>query len=96
MRKIDGKFHIETDDAGKPRIVKTSNGEVIPEDEPLFLLRARDYLAMATLCKYAELCKQDGCNEYQMNGIYEAVANFSVFASNNKDKMKQPGITKGM
>ena len=44
MRKLDSKFHIEGD-----QIVKTSNGDPIPEDEPLFLIRARDYLALPLL-----------------------------------------------
>ena len=47
MRKIDSKFHVDGD-----KIVKTTNDEVLPEDEPLFLVRARDRLAMSLLVHY--------------------------------------------
>lgn len=50
MRQIDRKFHIT--EGGE---IADSDGEVIPADEPLFLLRARDALAIALLRKYQSL-----------------------------------------
>jgi hypothetical protein len=38
-RDIDSKFAVSTD--GK--IYKKSNGEIVPNDEPLFLLRGREF-----------------------------------------------------
>lgn len=35
MRRLDSKFHVEGD-----QIVKTSNGGILPENEPLFLAKA--------------------------------------------------------
>lgn len=91
MRQLDGKFHIEND-----QIIKTSNGDVIPEDEPVFLLRARDYLALPMLQHYCLLCVKDGCSDYQMRGLRERLLQFEKFAAANPEKMKQPGITRGL
>jgi hypothetical protein len=91
MRGLDGKFHIT--DSGQ--IVKTSNGEVVPEDEPLFLLRARDRLALPLLREYWSMCEDDDCTDYQMRLMAEVVDRFSAFAREHPDRMKQPGVTRG-
>ena len=91
MRKLDSKFHIEGD-----QIVKTSNGDPIPEDEPLFLIRARDYLALPLLHEYRRMCIQDGCTDYQIKGNDEMILAFEKWAEKNRAKMKQPGITRGL
>jgi hypothetical protein len=88
MRKLDGKFHIEGE-----AIVKTSSGEVLPEDEPLFFLRGRDRLALAALTHYRVLCVLDGCNDYQLAGIDERIAAFEEYAALRPTK--QPGVTRG-
>jgi hypothetical protein len=76
-------------------IVKTSNGESIPDDEPLILFRARDRNALTMLHNYREICLADGCNEFQMAGIDNRIAAFEKFAMDHAERMKQPGITKG-
>lgn len=103
MRNIDSKFHIEAQiidtmvgEKINIHIVKTSNGDPIPEDEPLFLLRARDYIALPLLHKYREMCIQDGCTEYQAAGNDKMILEFEKFASEHRDLMKQPGITRGL
>ena len=90
LRRIDPKFHI--DEEG--RIVKTSSGEVVPEDEPLHLFRGRDRLALATLNHYRYLCVLDGCNDYQLGLLDENIQRFADYAS-DPSRMKQPGVTKG-
>lgn len=90
MAHGDGKFAIEGG-----RIVKKSNGEVIPEDEPIMILRARDHLALATLKFYRDLCIADGCTDYQLEGCLNRVEAFNKFAREHPERMKQPGITKG-
>lgn len=84
----DGKFRLG--------LVKISNGEAVPEDEPVFILRARDRNAVDLLAVYRELCAQDKCNDYQMTGIEGAIARFMDFAERHPEKMKQPGITRGI
>lgn len=89
MRRIDAKFRIEGD-----QILNAAN-EPIPEDEPLFLLRARDYLALPTLRYYQGACRMDGCTDYQNNGIQAAIEAFQDFNREHPERMKQPGISKG-
>jgi hypothetical protein len=91
MRKIDAKFHIEND-----QIIKTTNGVVISEDEPLFLIRARDYLALPLLRYYAQISGADSCTDYHMSGIAKAIAEFEDFTVKHPEQMKQPGITRGL
>jgi hypothetical protein len=83
----DGKFRLA--------LVKISNDEVIPEDEPVFILRARDIHALDTLMHYQAVCRAGDCNEYQMEGIDFALKRFVVWQMKNADKMKQPGVTRG-
>lgn len=90
MRKIDSKFHIEND-----QIIKTSSGQAIPEDEPCFLIRARDYLALPLLRHYRRLCVDDGCTDFQIAGN-DAIEEFERFSAEHHERMKQPGITKGL
>lgn len=77
------------------RIVKTSNGDAIPDDEPLFLLRARDNLALPLLCYFQTLCA-GCCTDYQIKANAEAIAEFARFRDEHPERMKQPGITRGL
>ena len=90
MRVIDPKFHIEGE-----QIIKTSNGEPIPDDEPLILVRARDNLAVPMLKAYLHLSAKAGCTGYQILGVAERISVFERFAYHNPGRMKQPGITEG-
>ena len=91
MNKINTRFHIDGE-----RIVKTSNGEAIPDDEPVFILRGRDGLAYATLCEYRELVQ--GNRELYTRENYDlfmselnaTINDFMLFA-----KRKLPGVTGG-
>lgn len=89
MRTIGTKFHIKGD-----QIVKTSTGEVVPESEPLMLLRGRDRQALPALHAYLHLCKLTGCTDYQLDSVRERIAAFEEYASDDS-RMKQPGSTRG-
>ena len=89
-RKIDGKFHV---DGGE--VVKTASGEVLPHDEPLFLLRARDHLATRLLARYRNLCVEDGCNREHLHALDNHIAAFAQFKIDRPEMMKQPGCTMG-
>lgn len=91
MRRIDLKHHVDGD-----QIIKTGNGQPIPEEEPLVLFRARDYLVVRLLEHYRKLCEVDGCNEFQLEGVDELIDRFSRFAVEHPERMKQPGITRGL
>lgn len=87
--RIDEKHHIEFH-----KIVKTTNGQPLPDDEPRILFRGRDRLALPLLRHYRELCVADGCNDYQLESLDRMIAEFEEFAENSPT-MKQPGITRG-
>lgn len=92
VRKIDLKHHINE----KGEIVKTGNGVVVPDHEPLILFRGRDRLAVPMLRAYRQLCIDDGCNDFQLGQIDELIGRFVKFAEDNPQTMKQPGITRGL
>lgn len=92
VRKIDLKHHVDENS----QIVKTGNGVVVPEDEPLILFRGRDRLAVRLLRQYRILCIADGCNDFQLGQVDELIKRFEDFAVSNPSTMKQPGVTRGL
>ena len=90
MRRINERFHIDGE-----RIVKTSNGQPVPEDEPLFLLRARDRLAVRLLHVYGLMSIKGGCTSYHMSSLRTCIEEFKAFAREHPARMKQPGSTMG-
>lgn len=94
---IDPKYSIivEPGLVGMSVQIVNMSGDAIPESEPLFLLRARDRLAVATLEAYRVLAIRDGCTDFHLKGIDERLAEFREFAGKHPDRMKQPGITRG-
>jgi hypothetical protein len=88
MRNIDGKF--STDGT---RIFNTVSGADIPEDEPLFLLRARDVNAVAAMTAYLAHCRESQCKPDHIAGIQHAIVRFINFQVLNPSLVKQPGIT---
>jgi hypothetical protein len=80
----------------EPVIVNTVTGEPIPDDEPLMIFRARDRHALPMLRYYAELCARDICTEFHMLGIFNRLEAFEKFAKDHPERMKQPGITRGL
>lgn len=90
MRIICSKFHVEGD-----KIVKTTNGEPIPDDEPIFLIRGRDRLAVALLEHYVELSQKDGCNDWHFDLLKGEIDKFMKFRKDFPERMKQPSVTRG-
>jgi hypothetical protein len=90
-RDLDGKFMVRGG-----QIIKKSSGEIVPDDEPLFLLRARDYLAPSLLEEYLGMCNLDNCTEYQIEGVVAAIDRFRSFQADHANRVKQPGCTRGL
>ena len=90
-RDIDSKFAVSTD--GK--IYKKSNNEIVPDDEPLFLLRGRDRLALKLLQAYHLISKDADCNEYHFKKLMETIDAFKSFRAFHPELMKMPSITEG-
>lgn len=98
---IDRKFHIEIERGAhvtedRPVIIKTSNSQPIPDDEPLILFRARDILALQMLLSYRALCVFYKCTDYQLDALDLVIADFKKFGMDHPDRMKMPGATKGL
>lgn len=97
IKPIDPKYGIEWfEDGREPRLVKTATGEPIPDDEPSILFRARDRHAVAMLREYRRLCSADGCTGEHIAGIDNRLESFEAFAVEHPERMKQPGITRGL
>jgi len=90
VKVIDPKYHIEGE-----KIIKTSNGEEVPDDEPMILFRARDNLAVDMLKTYLQISIEAGCTDHQILGVTERISEFERFAYENPERMKQPGCTRG-
>jgi hypothetical protein len=103
MKPIDPKYSIDIRPIRRkgsadlePVIVKTATGEPIPDDEPLILFRARDRHALEMLFFYRHLCEQDQCTDFHLDGIENRLAAFKGFREKHPERMKQPGITRGL
>ncbi len=90
MRKLSGKYSIDGE-----RVVNTVSGEAIPDDEPVFLLRARDRLAVPALRVYLELCRAFACTAQHNVGVVECLKVFQDFRDKNPQLMKDPGSSLG-
>jgi len=81
-------FHIDGE-----QLVKTSNGQPVPEDEPVFIIRARDKNAVETLTHYIWLCRMSSTPEDRIADLYEVVDRFKSYA--NTHQTKTPGWSHG-
>lgn len=67
--------------------VTTERGS-IPDDEPVFVIRARDSLAVRTLQEYYDLADDDDCSEEFCDAVDAATAVFVEWQKANY--VKQP------
>lgn len=88
MRQLNEMFHLEGE-----RLVKTSNGQFVPEDEPLFILRARDMNATDAIEYYISLCDISGTPADRLAAMDEVVAKFKAYRKTHDTKV--PGSTHG-
>jgi hypothetical protein len=68
------------------RLFNRASGEFIPTDEPVFIFRARDELAIKALDHYRELC---GESEHSA-AVYGRMRDFEKFAVAHRERMKVP------
>lgn len=71
---VDGQF------------VNRASGEAIPEDEPVFIFRARDWHAEQIIHAYAGLCT----DPQHIEIVLECARNFQDFKNDHPDRMKEP------
>lgn len=77
------KYEVEPNNA---RLVKRDNGVAIPEDEPLFILRAKDVNAVDAISFYCGLCKDLN----HRAAVMKAVEDFKIYADAHPNKMDSP------
>lgn len=60
----------------------------IPQDEPVFILRARDMFALQTIVAYRKACYDGGCHAGHINAIDERFQQFDNYAKTHS--LKKP------
>lgn len=73
-------------DAVDGRLVNRATGEPIPDDEPVFALRAKDYCALSALIAYSELVTDDA----HRAAVEARIKQFRQFGQDNPRRMKLP------
>lgn len=68
------------------------NGDVkFPPDEPIFVLRAKDRLALAPVRIYLEKCEAAaGVPDLHIQGVEASLADFDRFRQENPDRLNTP------
>jgi hypothetical protein len=79
------KYKIEVQD-GVGTLVNKFTGKPVPDDEPLFILRAQDVNALPALMAYRVLCKDLQHSEE----VTKSVLDFINFSVKHPDRMKEP------
>ncbi len=80
-----GKFKIGYNSIGELAI-GIDGGDVIPDDEPIFIIRARDKHAIMALAKYASECRHG----QQVKEIFIRIQEFKKWREENADKVQEP------
>lgn len=73
------------------RLFNRASGEYIPFDEPVFIFRARDKIALQALYHYISLCaRYVSADSNHVRAIRLRIAEFEKFAHQHPDRMKFP------
>lgn len=91
---LNRKFGI-TDRALLVKLSPDMEAQEVPQDEPIFVIRARDRLSLPALTYYKQLCAMDNCTKFHMDAMQAAIESFEDWQEMNEGKMKQPGVTLG-
>lgn len=62
----------------------------IPDDEPVFILRAQDEVAPDAVEDYAYTSRDRGSPESHVNAVLAAAADMRAWQLNNSDRVKVP------
>lgn len=68
------------------QLINRATGLAIPDDEPVFVLRARDIHAIRTLSFYYAFCE----NKPHRGIVMQRIVDFRDFAENHPERMKEP------
>jgi len=87
MMAEDRKFKFEDG-----HFVNRVSGEIIPDDEPVIIFRARDHYALLVLQYYHSLVLDD----HHDQAVQDRVAEFRAFKRDHPERMKEPGVTRAI
>lgn len=73
-------------DAIDGHLVNRATGDPIPDDEPVFVLRAKDWCALPALVAYSELVTDDA----HRAAVEARIEQFRRFSETHSDRMKLP------
>ena len=59
-------------------------------NEPVFVLRAKDQCSILTLLRYEEACKNIGCDRSHVDGIVNILNDFAYWRENHPEQVKIP------
>jgi hypothetical protein len=85
VKVIDGKFSCDGN-----RIINVNTSEPIPDDEPVFLLRAKDKAAIRALSEYGVECTRIGSPQTHLDAIADRIADFAIWQADHKPTLKVP------
>ncbi len=80
------KYDIAAGDWPGACLVNRQTGKPIPDDEPIFILRAKDRQAVYALRAYLILCENDA----QCEAIHRRIQQFENWAKEHPDRIKEP------
>ena len=78
---IERKYKIEDG-----RLVRRADGVPVPEDEPLFIFRAKDTNSLSVLISYQMICKDLNHRAH----IKKSIEAFQKFAKDHPERMRDP------
>lgn len=81
MKTQDPKYDIENG-----RLVNAVTRVPIPEDEPIFILRAKDENARGAIDAYIHMCS----NGAHIEAVIDRYKEFWQFATKHHERMKEP------
>lgn len=83
----DPKYDIEVDEEfGTWQLCNSATGVIIPNDEPIFILRAKDVHAVLTLYDYKRRCLNDEHRQAVLNRIQD----FLVWQNKHAIRVREP------
>lgn len=77
-------------------VLNRATGQEIPEDEPIFILRAKDNLAVQTLEKYYDLCRAAARENGKIDDlshlgpVAQRIEEFEAWRKANPSECKDP------
>jgi len=87
-----GLDHLKVEEGStlEGRIFNRETGIAIPDDEPVFILRAKDRAALGTLRNYLENSRTVGASEEHLHIVQGRINDFDKFRSDHQDRVTIP------